>query len=244
MVEIHKMSNDKDVLEIHKTFDDPPIFHPHISNPTIQDFDPKIPGVVVTKIQGPPHIRPLRQMLCLFTEAYNNRPNHDIIVFTSEPIEEEDIQELKSLVAPAKLILEIDNPGLQQMVDELSSEQKSHLLERCNAKTSADLSWYSKCEEVRSYTTIKNERVAYNWQAEFRALHLWTHALLTPYKYMLWIDSDAFCTRVWKQDPIAAMERYDLALVRQQNDKKVVRWRRKFSEKYITVTNFPIFLLQ
>eukprot|EP00536_Pseudo-nitzschia_multiseries_P008631 jgi/Psemu1/325289/estExt_fgenesh1_pg.C_2220007 len=29
----------------------------------------------------------------------------------------------------------------------------------------------------------------------------------------MWMDSDVFCTRVWEQDPIAAMQRYDLALL-------------------------------
>ena len=29
-----------------------------------------------------------------------------------------------------------------------------------------------------------------------------------------WMDSDVFCTRVWKQDPIATMKRHDLVLVR------------------------------
>ena len=55
--------------------------------------------------------------------------------------------------------------------------------------------------------------LAYNWQAEFRSLWIWIHPLLASYNYMLWIDSDAFCTRTWNQDPFAVMERHDLALV-------------------------------
>ena len=201
-------------LEIYLTFEDPPIFEAPIINPKTKDFDPNIAGVVVTKIQGATHLRALRQMLCLFTKAYNNRVNHDIIVFTSEELDQKDVEELGKIVSPAKMIVEVDNPGLQKMVDDLSPSRKSHLLERCNAKSSSELSWYTKCSEVGSYKTIKGERIAYNWQAEFRTLWLWTHPVLKPYKYMMWMDSDVFCTRIWNQDPIATMERHDLALVR------------------------------
>jgi hypothetical protein len=45
-------------------------------------------------------------------------------------------------------------------------------------------------------------RLAYNWQAEFRSLHLWHHPALKEYKTMMWVDADAFCTKPWEQDPI------------------------------------------
>ena len=182
-------------MEIYMTFDDPPIYEAPIIDQTILDFDYPTTSssinndaaVIVTKIQGPPHLRALRQMLCLLTKAYNNRVQHDIIIFTSELIEQSDIDELQMIVSPAKLMVEIDNPGLQTMVDNLSDSQKKHLLERCgtNITSSSELSWYTECTEVRSYKTLKGERIAYNWQAEFRALWLWIHPLLKPYKYMM-----------------------------------------------------------
>jgi hypothetical protein len=177
-------------LDIYITFEDPPIYEAPIIDQTILDFDyPTInnDAVIVTKIQGPPHLRALRQMLCLLTKAYNDRVQHDIIIFTSELIEQSDISELQMIVSPAKLIVEIDNPGLQNMVDNLSDSQKKNLLERCgtNITSSSELSWYTECTEVRSYRTLKGERIAYNWQAEFRALWLWIHPLLKPYKYMM-----------------------------------------------------------
>lgn len=205
-------------LESQLTFDDPPEYEAPIVNPKTKDFDPTIPGVVVTKIQGPPHLRALRQMLCLLTKAYNNRVNRDIIVFTSEAIDRKEIEGLNTIVAPAKLIVEIDNPGLQQMVENLSPKRKKHLLERCHVNSVSELTWYTECTEEASYTTTKANRIAYGWQAEFRALWIWTHPILKPYKYMMWMDSDAFCTRVWNQDPIATMERHDLALVRSKNN--------------------------
>ena len=181
-------------MEIYMTFDDPPIYEAPIIDQTILDFDNPTTSsinndaaVIVTKIQGPPHLRALRQMLCLLTKAYNNRVQHDIIIFTSELIEQSDIDELQMIVSPAKLMVEIDNPGLQNMVDNLPDSQMKLLLERCgtNITSSSELSWYTECTEVRSYKTLKGERIAYNWQAEFRALWLWIHPLLKPYKYMM-----------------------------------------------------------
>lgn len=199
-------------LEVDRVYDDPPVYEALIADPTVRDFDASLPGVIVTKIQGPPHLRALKQMLCLLTKAYNDKVNHDIIVFSSEAINATSLHDLRQTVAPAKLIFEVDNPGLQQMVDRLPPDQKTHLLERCSVQSSSELTWYTKCTEVRSHHTM-TDRLAYNWQAEFRALHLWTHPLLKPYKYMMWMDSDAFCTRVWDRDPFAAMARHDLALL-------------------------------
>jgi hypothetical protein len=210
----NNVNTDKDILEIYKTFDDPPVIRPSIVDPNVQDFDPNLPGmVVVTKIQGPPHLRALRQMLCLFTKAYNDRAHREIVVFTSEPIDPQDIRQLQQLAVPAQLTVEVDNPGLHEMIQSFTPQQQKELLQRCHAKRVSDLTWYSQCDEERSYTTLKGERLAYTWQAEFRALHLWTHPALKGYRYMMWMDSDAFCTRVWKQDPLAAMMRYDLILV-------------------------------
>lgn len=202
-------------LEIDVQFDDPPIFEAPIFDATIVDFDRLNDVVIVSKIQGEPHLRTLRQMLCLLNKAYNNRVLYDIVIFTSEPISNKTaIHELSTIVSPARLIIEIDNPGLQTMVDNLSKDQRDKLLRRCgNITSSSDLSWYTECTEVTSYKTLKGERIAYNWQAEFRALWLWTHPSLKSYKYMMWLDSDVFCTRVWKQDPIAAMKRHDLVLL-------------------------------
>ncbi|KAG7348037.1 hypothetical protein IV203_016742 [Nitzschia inconspicua] len=207
-------NTNKEILEIYKTFDDPPVIRPPIMHQNVIDFDPNIEGVVVvTKIQGPPHLRALRQMLCLFTKAYNNRAHRNIVVFTSEFIEANDVKELQDIAAPAKLVVEIDNPGLHEMISKFTPQQQTELVKRCHVHTIQELTWYSKCDEERTYITLKNERLAYTWQAEFRALHLWTHPALESYRYMMWMDSDAFCTRTWNQDPLAAMIRYDLVLL-------------------------------
>jgi hypothetical protein len=49
--------------------------------------------------------------------------------------------------------------------------------------------------------------------AEFRSKWLWSSEALKPYRYMIWIDSDAFATRPWKQDPIATMVRNNLVVL-------------------------------
>jgi len=167
----------------------------------------------VTKIQGyPVDLMAAKQMLCLLTKAYNHRVHHDIVVFTSIPIETTEIEAFRALVHPANLTVAVDNPGLNVTVLNLSPERRQHLLDRCNVTSVKELRWRTKCLEESSNKKTK-DTIAYTWQAEFRALWIWTHPLLEPYKYMMWMDSDAFCTRAWKQDPFAAMERHDLALL-------------------------------
>ncbi len=200
-------------LEIDITIDDGPLYPAPIVNPNTRDFDPTINGVIVTKMQGgTKDVDSMKQMLCLLTKAYNDRVHHDILVFTSEPIASQAIEEFQKLVHPANLTVAIDNPGLHSMVQTMDLSQQQKLLERCNVTKVQDLTWRTMCWEVGSYTT-HHEMLSYNWQAEFRAKWLWEDKLLKPYRYMMWVDSDAFCTRVWKQDPFAAMQRHDLVLL-------------------------------
>ena len=208
-----KMKMEDMPMEMDILIEDGPVYEAPIIYPNVRDFDSGINGVIVTKIQGSEReIDSARQMLCLLTKAYNNRVNHDIVVFTSEAINATQIESLQNIVHPAKLTVAVDNPGLHQMVDELSPARKKHLLDRCNVTKTSELSWRTKCWEEGSNQKT-HEMIAYNWQAEFRSLWMWTHPLLAPYKYMMWVDSDAFCTRIWNQDPFAAMERHDLALL-------------------------------
>jgi len=178
----------------------------------VPEFDPSAPAVIVTKIHDETSSNAVEQMICLLTKAYNERTRYDIVVFSALPWSEERVNSLRKAAFPAKVSLVIDNPGLQTMVDSLTSNQTAHLLKRCNATSSAELTWYHYCEEITSTTKLA-ERLNYNWQAEFRAKHIWKHPALSDYKYMLWLDSDAFCTHVWQQDPIATMRRHDLVLL-------------------------------
>jgi hypothetical protein len=158
--------------------------------------------VLVTKIHGPQQYNLLAQSFCLLTKAYNDRIGYDIVVFTTVPLSEEEEKEVRGLVHPANLTMVIDTPGLQEEIAALSSERRQSFLERCNVKTPANLTWGSECPG----------RIAYNWQAEFRTVRVWRHPALAQYKYMMWIDSDTFSTKVWKQDPIAYMIAHDLVM--------------------------------
>eukprot|EP00928_Gymnodinium_smaydae_P057627 TRINITY_DN40845_c0_g1_i1.p1 TRINITY_DN40845_c0_g1~~TRINITY_DN40845_c0_g1_i1.p1 ORF type:complete len:419 (+),score=31.79 TRINITY_DN40845_c0_g1_i1:48-1259(+) len=159
--------------------------------------------VIVTKVQGPNQQMLLDQSLCLLHHAYNHKPLYDIVVFTTDPLEEKAIELTASLVAPAKLSIVRDNRGFQEEVAALSPIRRSNFLKSCNVSTPVNLNWWSKCPD----------RLAYSWQAEFRTLHLWKHEALRSYKYMLWMDSDGFSTKPWPQDPIVSMIENDLVLL-------------------------------
>ena len=194
----------------------------------VHDFDPNLPAVLATKIHGPNNLPILQQAICLLHYAYNYKVNYDIVVFTSEPIDvastapnslspEEitaHIQEIRDLVEGSGATIQFvtDNPGLYEMVNELSDERRQHLLQRCHVNSVEELTWFTNCLEVCSTYNI-SERISYSWQAEFRSKHIWVHPSLAKYQYMLWFDADAFCTQSWQQDPIAAVVKHQLAIL-------------------------------
>mmetsp|Transcript_33093 Transcript_33093/g.79958 ORF Transcript_33093/g.79958 Transcript_33093/m.79958 type:complete len:451 (+) Transcript_33093:125-1477(+) len=164
--------------------------------------------VIATKIHGPHQFSLVAQSLCLLQKAYNARMNYDILVFTTEPLLKNQTEELNRLVAPANLTVALDNPlpgGLQQLIDNLSDDRRQKFLKRCKVDSPENLTWWSQCPG----------RLAYNWQAEFRTLHIWNHpALLAKnYQFMLWMDSDGFPTQVWDQDPVAHMIAHNLVIL-------------------------------
>ena len=125
-----------------------------------------------------------------------------MVVFTAEPLSQEEIRQLQEKVAPSKVSVVIDNIGLHQEIQALSQPRKEKFLKRCKVTDPTNLTWGSECPG----------RIAYNWQAEFRSVKIWTHPALANYKYMMWMDSDGFPTRVWDKDPIAFMIENDLII--------------------------------
>jgi hypothetical protein len=180
-------------------------------NDEIVDFQRVDRVVIATKIHGENVIDDLKQSLCLFKYAYNDRLNYDILVFSSEPVPESVLAPIRRMVAPANITFVVDNPGLQTMLQAMTPKQQAHLLDRCQKTFLEEISWDTKCLEIANQANT-TEEIAYTWQSEFRALHIWKHAALAPYKYMLWMDSDGFCSKKWEKDPIATMARNDLAL--------------------------------
>lgn len=181
---------------------------------SIKEFEKQDGVAIVTKVQGPNQIGLLRQSLCLLHFAYNDRLQYDIVVFTTDPLPDELLAELRSTIHPVKLTVVADNVGLQQEIDNLSPLRRQKFLERCQPTARENITWWTYCEEPM--ITAKGKpvlgRLAYNWQAEFRSTRIWRHPALKEYKTMLWLDTDGFATRVWPRDPVAIFRQHQLTI--------------------------------
>lgn len=160
------------------------------------------PGVVIaTKVHGPGYDWDmLEQSLCLLHYAYNHRVLYDIVVFSTLPVPRDHIRSLRNLTAPARVTVVVDNQGIQNEINQLPEDKHVYLLKRCNVTSSKGITWETECEGIESH---HQERLAYNWQAEFRSLRVWHHPALASYRYMMWVDADSFCTKPWERDPVA-----------------------------------------
>jgi len=125
------------------------------------------------------------------------------LVFTTLPVSDAEAQPLQTMVQPAKLSFVVDNRGIQEEITALSPERRANFLKSCNVTDPSNVTWWSDCPN----------RIAYNWQAEFRSWHIWRHEALRPYRWMMWLDADGFCTEEWKVDPIQVMIENDLVIL-------------------------------
>jgi len=165
---------------------------------------------MVTKVLWPNDIPLLKQMICLFNAAYNHRAGYyDIVVFSTLPWTQEQIDELAAVAAPAKLKVARDSPELEKVLAGMTEEEVDFLKDRCGCAKNETLTWFHHCRE-EGYKVISN--LGYAWQAVFRAYHLWTEEVLKPYKYMIWMDSDSLPTKSWEGDPMKHMIEKDLVL--------------------------------
>lgn len=155
---------------------------------------------IVTKIHGEHQWSLAEQSLCLLHYAYNHKGLYDIIIFTTDPVAENLIQDLQAAIAPTKVSVVVDNKGLQNEIADLSPEKYEAFKKRCNYTDTGDLTWFSECN---------GNRLAYNWQAEFRGKRLWHHPALAEYETMLWMDTDGFPTKPWEKDPVDYFVRND-----------------------------------
>jgi hypothetical protein len=177
----------------------------------VRDFE-KQPGVVIaTKIHGPAVISQLKQSMCLLKAAYNDRLNYDVLIFTTLPLADYDMHQLQEIVHPASLRIETEKQTLTDQLKGMTRMQKMLLKRRCGVNSTDDLFWFTRCCE--DGMTGSCMPLAYTWQSEFRAKHLWHHSAIKPYKYMMWFDSDAMATRVWHHDPVAVAIRNQLKIL-------------------------------
>ncbi|KAG7373594.1 hypothetical protein IV203_034318 [Nitzschia inconspicua] len=187
--------------------------------------------VIVTKIHGPHQWGLVLQSMCLFHYSYNQRLLYDIIIFTAEPIDTNKVTSLQTLLSPVRVAVIQDNRGLQTEIDALTPLKRKLFLQKCSKHNNnsnnhpttttnvtshdeiitaaqqtnaSNLTWFSDCGEGR---------LAYNWQAEFRSIHIWSHPALRQYQWMLWMDTDVFCTKRWDRDPIAVAIHHDLVIL-------------------------------
>ena len=157
---------------------------------------------IVTKIHGPHQWELVVQSMCLLHYAYNQKVGYDIIIFTAEPIPLEDVDALQQMLAPVNVSIVIDNKGLQEEIAGLAPARYENFMERCNVSSPTNLTWFSNCRG-ELYGRGSATRLAYAWQAEFRSIHIWHHPALKDYKYMVWLDTDGFCSKPWTKDPVA-----------------------------------------
>lgn len=169
--------------------------------------------VIVTKVLWAKDLKTnLKPNLCYLSHAYNDKRRYDIVVFTTMPWTKEEIAELQAMVAPSKLTVALEGPPLEEQVAAMTPEEKEFQYSRCNVTAGEELSWFHYCTEPG--TNLCNN-LAYSWQAEFRAYHIWTHPAIMKYKYMIWMDSDARVATTWDgdNDPMKMMVENDLNLM-------------------------------
>jgi hypothetical protein len=208
-------NNDQDTLNISPsvkaTVEVPQPSESSSSNnkPIVVEFERQEGVVIATKIHGSRSMQQLKQQLCLFYQAYNYRVMYPHIVFTTLPLSLEEIADLQQQVHPANLTVVVDNPGLPAMLQNMTMQQQQVLFEQCGQRSIEKFTWMTKCKEDNAR---KTDPLSYTWQAEFRALHLWSRPELAEYRYMLWLDSDAFCGKRWERDPVAYMIQEQMAI--------------------------------
>lgn len=175
----------------------------------IVDFMHHSGVVLAVKVHGPVFLGELRQSLCLLQSAYNYRTLYDVIVFTTLPINQLDIDILQTIISPASLQVKVDEQTLQQQLADLKPVQQKLLRNRClgSFNTTDDLQWGTRCKDNGHHMPL-----AYCWMSEFRSKQIWSQKILQPYRYMLWFDSDMFPMKEWTHDPVAHMLRNHLVL--------------------------------
>ncbi|KAL7469734.1 hypothetical protein ACHAXS_010000 [Conticribra weissflogii] len=172
----------------------------------INEFERHEDGIIATKIHGRNNLITLEQTLCLLHYAYNKRVLYNFVIFYTDDLDEKDMVQSRKIVYPANITFVKDSPPLQEVLISLPEERRQNLFTRCLEKnpniTLEEIDWWTYCPN----------RINYNWQAEFRAWHIWRNPALAKYKYMLWIDSDGFSTRPWHRDPMAYLINNNLVL--------------------------------
>jgi hypothetical protein len=154
-------------------------------------------------------VQDVKRMICLMNAAYNRHVNYDFVIYIGLPFSKSQETELQNHAYPAKLTL-VQEPSLEEHLANMTTDEIDFLNKRCNVVDGENITWMHYCTEEDS-DHINN--LAYSWQAEFRAAHIYTHPALMDYKYMIWLDTDSRITKDWEKDPIQAMVENDLVIL-------------------------------
>lgn len=175
----------------------------HENQETFQRYE-KV--AIVSKVHWPNDLLLLKRMFCILKAAYNRYVNYDIVLFSTIPWDDAQVLELGKVVSPAKLTVAVDGPSLEEHLANMTDAEIDFLKKRCMIKEetgeTVNITWMHHCSEPESSHVVN---LAYSWQAEFRSYHIWKHAALEPYKWMMWMDSDSVMTQTWKTDPMKIM---------------------------------------
>jgi len=165
--------------------------------------------VIVSKVHWGEDLIRLRKMFCFCNAAYNRHVHYDIIIFTTLPWREQQIEILREEVAPSNLQVIVDTPPLEEHIASMTPEEKEYLYSRCDKKPGENITWFHHCKEQNGQVN----NLAYAWQSVFRAYHIYNHPALLKYKYMIWFDSDVNCIDPWSTDPMKVMIENDLVIL-------------------------------
>ena len=191
----------------------PRLFKPDLSNVTEshEPFTRHDGVVIVSKIWAiNEHSETdIKRMICLMNAAYNRHLNYDYVIFVGMPFSQSQEIEMKDHAYPAKLTLVLE-PSLEEHLANMTKDEIEFLKKRCNVLDGENITWFHYCTEEKS---IHLNNLAYSWQAEFRAAHIYTQPEMMKYKYMIWLDTDSWIMKDWDKDPIQAMVDHDLVIL-------------------------------
>jgi len=101
-----------------------------------------------------------------------------------------------------------DSPPSKEVLASMTEKEVLFLKERCGCAKNETLTWYHHCIDAKRTTNL-----GYSWQSEFRTYHIWKQPILANYRYMIWLESDAYATKICDKDPIKLMVENDLVVM-------------------------------
>ena len=193
--------------------------------------------VIATKVLWSKDLDRLKKWMCFLAHSYTDKMKYDVVIFTSEPWNETQIAELQKVAHPAKLTVALEGPTLEEHIKSMTPDEVEFLYKRCNVTDGDHIRWQHHCREP-GYRHVNN--LGYAWQAEFRAYHIWNHPAIKDYKYMMWLDADAFVGKEWDVDPMQVMIENDYTVMYASSNYGTTKNDLKLGDKLLKAYNVNI----